>query len=245
MRRIILETSVLLMVRAVFFDWFNTLADYEPPRYQLHSQACREFGVEVSPEAIRRGVLIADRYFFEENIKSPVEKRGPEEKARVYIRYQEVLLAEAGAEVTREKLLKIMDKAHQLFKGVSWALFDDVLPTLKTLKERQLVLGLLTNASKDMVSVYSKLGLGPYLDFVVASEEVGSDKPHPPIFLKALERAGVAASEAIHVGDQYNIDIAGARGVGISPVLLDRYDLYPEITDCPRIRTLPEIVNYI
>ena len=61
----------------------------------------------------------------------------------------------------------------------------------------------------------------------------------------ALERAGVNASEAVHVGDQYKIDIVGAKGVGINPLLLDRYDMYPEVTDCPRIRTLPQIVNYI
>ena len=68
---IILKTSALRMIRAVFFDWFNTLAHYEPPHYRLHGQACGELGIEVSPEAIMRGVLVADGYFFEEHIKSP------------------------------------------------------------------------------------------------------------------------------------------------------------------------------
>ena len=61
----------------------------------------------------------------------------------------------------------------------------------------------------------------------------------------ALERAGVSAAEAVHVGDQYNIDIVGAQGVGISPVLLDRHEVYPDFTECPRIRTLSQIVDYI
>jgi len=34
-------------------------------------------------------------------------------------------------------------------------------------------MGLLTNAGKDLVSVYAELGLEPYLDFVVTSEEAG------------------------------------------------------------------------
>ena len=38
------------MIKAVFFDWFNTLARYEPPREQIHSEALREFGFEVPPE---------------------------------------------------------------------------------------------------------------------------------------------------------------------------------------------------
>ncbi len=236
------------MIRAVFFDWFNTLADYEPPRHQLHWQACREHGIELSPETMRRSITLADRFFFAENTRSPVEKRSPEEKTGVYIRYQEILFAEAGVRVAKDVLLKILARAHELFKtGVSWALFDDVLPTLKALKEKGLTLGLLTNATRDVVpaSVYHRLGLEPYLDFIVTSEEAGEDKPHPAIFRLALERAGVAAAEAMHVGDQYDIDIAGAKGIGINPVLLDRQDANPQVTDCPRIRTLPEIVDYI
>ena len=233
------------MIKAVFFDWFNTLAHYEPPRYLLHSQACRELGIEVSPETMIRSILIADKYFFEENIKSPVEKRSPEEKAEVYNHYQDVMFAEAGVKVAKELMLKIRNRVQELFKGATWTLFDDVLSTLKALKARQLILGLLTNATRDMISTHRKLGLEPYLNFTVTSEEAGGDKPQPPIFLMALERAGVNASEAVHVGDQYKIDIVGARGAGINPILLDRYDLYPEVTDCPRIRTLPQIVDHI
>jgi len=189
--------------------------------------------------------LLADGYFFGENAISPVEKRNPVEKAKVYIRYQGTILTEAGVKVAKELLLKIMSRVQELFKGATFALFDDVLSTMRTLKERQLVLGLLTNAPKDTISIYRQLGLEPYLDFVVTSEEAGGDKPQPPIFLMALERAGVDAAEAVHVGDQYRIDVVGARGVGISPILIDRYDLYPEVTGCPRIRTLPEVTKYL
>jgi FMN phosphatase YigB (HAD superfamily) len=55
----------------------------------------------------------------------------------------------------------------------------------------------------------------------------------------------VDASEAIHVGDQYHSDIVGAKGVGISPLLLDRDGFWESINDCPRIRSLSEIVNYV
>jgi len=96
-----------------------------------------------------------------------------------------------------------------------------------------------------MGPICRKLGLEPYLDFVVTSEEAGADKPNPPIFQAALRQARVDASEAIHVGDQYKIDVVGARGVGINPILIDRYDLYPELSDCPRIRNLTELAKYL
>ncbi len=233
------------MIKAIFFDWFNTLARYEPPREELQSQALQEFAIKLSPKEILQGLLIADRDYFEENIRSPVQKRSPEEQAKVYIRYQNIVLTEVGVKVDQELLLKIVKKAQQLFVGITFVLFDDVLSTLKRLKEQRLILGLLTNLDKDMNPICRELGLGPYLDFVVTSGEVGADKPGPPIFLAALQRAGVNASEAVHVGDQYKLDVIGARGVGITPVLIDRYDFYPEVSDCPRIHRLTELAEHL
>jgi len=233
------------LIKAIFFDWFNTLARYEPPREELHSQALKEFGIERSPEEILPGVLAADSYFFEENANSPVEKRKSKERAKVYAHYQQIVLAKAGIEADQELLAKVMKKIGELFEGITFALFDDVLSTLKILKQQSFILGLLTNLAKDMNPICRKLGLEPYLDFVVTSEEAGADKPNPLIFQVALRQAKVNASEAIHVGDQYKIDVVGARGVGINPILIDRYNLYPEFSDCPRICNLTELAGYL
>jgi putative hydrolase of the HAD superfamily len=233
------------VIKAVFLDWFNTLARFEPPREELHCQALQEFGVEASAEKVKRGILLADKYWFDENIKSKIEARSPEEQAEIGLRYEQILLNEAGVKVTKELLLKVIKKLQELYKGITFVLFEDVLSTLKELKGKKYILGLLTNLSRDMAPICRQLGLEPYLDFVVTSEEVGSDKPQPPIFLAALERAGVNASEAVHIGDQYKIDVVGARGVGINPILIDRYDFYPDVTDCPRIHHLSELARYL
>ncbi|MFC1941236.1 HAD family hydrolase [Chloroflexota bacterium] len=235
------------MVKAVFFDWFNTVAHYDPPREELQSQVLQEFGINVSPQKLFRGILIADRNIYEENAEFPLRERSPEEQAKIYTRYQETVLTEAGVDVSGEPEmpLKTMKRMQQLSRGMRFVLFDDVLSTMKTLKERALILGLLTNLDKDMRPLSREVGLEPYIDFTVTSGEVGVDKPKPLIFLAALEKAGVNASEAVHVGDQYKLDILGARGVGITPILIDRYDSYPEVNDCPRIHSLTEVIQYL
>ncbi len=233
------------MTKAVFFDWFNTLARFEPPREELYTKALKQFGIELSPKEIMRGILTADRHYFEENAKWPAEKRSPEEKVALYSLYPKTILAKAGIEAAPELPLKIVKIVLQQYKGGTFVLFDDVLPALKTLKESKIILGLLTNATKDTISIHRKLGLEPYLDFVVTAEEAGADKPEPPIFLVALQQAGVNASEAIHVGDQYKLDVVGAKGIGITPILIDRYDLYPEVNDCPRIHHLTQVIEYL
>ncbi len=235
------------MIKAVFFDWFNTLARYEPPREELQSQALQEFGIHVSPQQIIPGLLVADRDFFEENAVSPVRKRSPEEQAKIYTRYQKTILTEAGVDVSSgpDMFVKIMKRVQELSRGMRFVLFDDVLSTLKMLKEKNFILGLLTNLDRDMKPICHELGLEPYINFTVTSGEVGVDKPEPPIFLSALQRAGVNASEAVHVGDQYKMDVIGARGVGINPILIDRYDLYPGVSDCLRIHSLTELTEHL
>jgi len=156
-------------------------------------------------------------------------------------------LTESGVNLSdvSDILPEIMKKAQELYRDIKFVLYDDVLPALKTLKNQDLTLGLLTNVVSDMKPVCTELGLDPYLNFIVTSGEAGADKPQPEIFLTALEQAGVEASEAVHVGDQYKIDIVGAMGVGIKPILLDRNDLYPEVTECPRIHSLSELTEYL
>ena len=240
-----IHRQVIRLIKAVFFDWFNTLAQYEPPREQLQSQALQEFGINASPRELERGLLTADRAYFEESARSPIRERSAEEQLIFYIQYQKTVLAEAGVNASDELLVKLMNKLQQLYRGLTFTLFSDVLLTLKALKEQGFTLGLLTNLPSGVDTICENLGVQPYLDFIVTSAEAGAEKPNPAIFRLALERAGISAQEAVHVGDQYRLDVVGARELGINPILIDRFDFYPDVNDCPRIRNLSELAGYL
>ncbi len=225
------------MIKAVFFDWLNTIAHPKPDRHELFSQVAQELGIVLSPQVLIKAIHVA-----ESKVPAGAPPRWSEGKDEApFIRYQEVLAAGLGMSLPRETMLEFTRRISRVVKGggLSWVLYDDVLPTVKILKKRGLILGLISNL------IAGKVGAESYLSFIVTAKEIGADKPQPPIFLAALERAGVAASEAVYVGDQYETDVVGARGVGINPILIDRYDLMPEVTDCPRIHSLSEVVEYI
>ena len=236
-----------MTIKAVFFDFFNTLVDYDPPREQLQVAACREFGIEIEPQAMRQALSAGDQLYYQEIARLPESRRSAAEKMDLYTRYEAKVLEGVGVEVSDEEALKIMAKFGALMRqlGAKFVLFDDVEPALAQLKDRGLTLGLITNFDRDLPPICDELGLSSYLDFLVTSLAVGAVKPDPAIFQAALERAGVDASEAMHVGDQYHSDVLGARNAGISPLLIDRDDLHPEISDCPRIRTLGEVVGHV
>ena len=225
------------MIKAVFFDWIGTLARPDPDRHELFAQVAAELGISLSPPQLIKGIHMA-----ESQVPAGAPPRWREGKDEApFIRWWEVLLAEAGIQMSREAMLEITKRASHQAKSARWVLYDDTLPALKTLKQRGLVLGLISN----IIIGGAGAGLESCLDFVVTSKEVGANKPEPPIFLAALERAGVSAPEAVYVGDQYQTDVLGARGVGIRPVLIDRLDLETEVSDCPRIHSLVELPGYL
>jgi putative hydrolase of the HAD superfamily len=231
------------MIKAVFFDLHDTLAHYQPPREELHAIACRDVGIEVKPEEILKVLPIADRAWRDESAHFEIGKRSKEDQADVYARYEQKLLRALGAEISRETALRIMGRFQKL--GMKFVLFEDTLPTLRKLKGRGLILGLVSNVAEGIDSICRELGLSSILNFVVNSREVGVEKPEPPIFLTALKRAGVKAEEAIYVGDQYDLDVVGARGVGINPILLDRNNSWPWVSDCPKIQSLSQVEQYL
>ena len=231
------------MIKAVFFDLYNTLIGYDPPREELQARVLRELGVDVSPEAFRRPMVIADEFIYQEHARSPLSKRSKEEVMALYAQHQGIVLKEAGINVSHELIAGVMSKWQQFsFKLV---LFDDVVPALTHLGELGLILGLISNVDHDITPLCQELGLSTLLQVVVTSQEVGFNKPQPEIFQEALKQAGAKSSEAIYVGDQYQIDVVGANGVGMQGVLLDRGDFFEEITDCPRIRSLTEVAEHL
>jgi putative hydrolase of the HAD superfamily len=231
------------MIKGVFFDLYQTLVHFDPPREQLQAKVLKEFGIDVAPEAIRRALVVADVFIYQEFARRSFSKRTEEEKMAVYVQYEGVLLKEAGVDASEQLIGGVLKKMQQ-FK-LKQVLFDDVVPALTQLKERGLILGLVSNVDRDITPLCDELGLSSLLQVVVTSLDVGFSKPQPEIFREALRRAEVEASEAVYVGDQYQIDMVGARGAGIKGVLLDRGDDFGEVTDCPRIQSLADIVNHL
>ncbi|MFD0711573.1 HAD family hydrolase [Paenibacillus sp. GCM10027626] len=57
---------------------------------------------------------------------------------------------------------------------------------------------------------------------ILTSEDVLSYKPRPELFLEALRRCGLMAEEVLHIGDSMTSDVAGAQGVGLKTMWLNR-----------------------
>ncbi len=119
-------------------------------------------------------------------------------------------------------------------------LYPDVVPTLEALRAAGYRLGIVSNWEPRLPLLCESHGIRHYFEFVVSSEAEGYVKPHPRLFQRGLELAGVEPEAVVHVGDSYPEDIEGARGVGIQAVLLDRPG-HGRVPYSPTIRSLLEL----
>ena len=227
------------MIKSISFDFYNTLVQFWPPLDEIQQAACHELGLNVSKSSLEHGYSVADGFFNQENGRRSLASRSATERSEFFALYEQMILENAGLPVTLDLAGQVWKMAMAIPKD--FVPFDDTIPALAALRSEGYRLGVLTNLRQDIGELCRRLGLAPYLDFCITAEEAGAEKPHAPMFLAALERTSVEAGEAVHVGDQFESDVLGARSVGMHGVLIDRGGWHASVQDCPRIASLSEL----
>ena len=227
------------MIKAISFDFYNTLVRFWPPLDEIQQAACLELGINVSKIGIDQGYSVADVYFNQENANGPIALKSETERLEFFSKYEQMILENAGVSVSLDLARQIWEMAMTVPKD--FTPFEDVIPALEALRSAGYRIGVLSNLRRDMDQLCERVGLSPYLDFCISAADAGAEKPHAPIFLAALEQMSAKPDETVHVGDQYNSDILGARAVGMHSVLLDRGGWNSNVSDCPKIASLSEL----
>lgn len=207
-----------MTLRAVLFDVDFTLVkpgpDLGPEGYQALG---RRFGLELDPA--RHGDA---RTAAVEAVERHPELDHDEE---VWVLFTERIIRGMGGDSERAYEAAVeMTRAWE--NAANFELYEDTLPVLAALREHGLRIGLVSNTGRDLDAFVSHHALN--VDAAVSSGAHGKTKPHPAIFLAALDALDVGAEEAAMVGDSPEDDIAGARALGMRAFLVDREDRFPE-----------------
>jgi len=105
------------------------------------------------------------------------------------------------------------------------AIFPDVVSCLERLKNSYR-LAMLTNGAVDLQrEKIAGCGLAPYFEVITISGEIGIGKPDRQVFDLTLERLGLGVDEVIMIGNSLSSDVAGANGVGIRSIWLNRHGM--------------------
>ncbi|KMS83669.1 hydrolase [Streptomyces regensis] len=95
----------------------------------------------------------------------------------------------------------------------AWTPYPDAEKVLRTLRERGIGVGVVSNIGWDLRPVFREHGLDAYVDAYVLSYEQGVQKPDPRLFAIACEALGADPREVLMVGDNRAAD-GGATALG-------------------------------
>lgn len=124
--------------------------------------------------------------------------------------------------------------------------------TLRTLRERGLRVGLISNTlwpgayhRHDL----DRYGLTPYLEDLIFSADVDAWKPHAAIFQRSLDTLDLTPADTVYVGDSLYFDVWGAQQAGLRGIWIeqstrrqpDDLDVTPDAT----IKRLPDLLAIV
>ncbi len=202
---------------AVFFDLDDTLCDYASARntrlqYIFHQALDSRGDGRV---AIDLKQMIADSI--------QMHPHGADHFAELFVRYgiddpDHAARAASWYRSNRFFGLELFSDARQVLQTVR-----NVTSQHSTVASKRV--GIITNGPVEVQRAKVELlGISDLVDFVLISEEFGIAKPHPAIFRKALDLAGVQPEHSVFVGDSAEFDMAGARAAGLSSVWINRHE---------------------
>ncbi|WP_449352837.1 HAD family hydrolase [Streptomyces shaanxiensis] len=102
----------------------------------------------------------------------------------------------------------------------AWQPYPDAAEVLRTLRERGIGVGVVSNIGWDLRPVFRAHGLDPYVDAYVLSYEHGVQKPDPRLFKTACAVLGVEPWDVLMVGDDRRAD-GGAAALGCGVHFVD------------------------
>ena len=228
------------MIKAILFDFGQTIVDSAQGFRGAEKEAETRIFEHLSLESWLEFLAHYRRVRKEFHAHSNFSRRALWQE--VYLRYDQ--------KPDPESLLKAECDYWQTVKSKT-RLFPETKTVLEQLAS-QYRLALITNTQGQETSEEHRLTRFPELKgffevIVVAGEAGVPPKPNREPFLLCLEKLGADPTEAIYVGDDWRIDICGAKGAGIQPVWLQHHSVsrkWPLVeTPVPVITSLEQLLD--
>lgn len=232
-------------IKAIFFDLDGTLRHSVPHGGDVFSDYVVTLGLPINDEDRKRGTRWEHLYWASsQDLRDDLLSHSGETE-NFWIEYSRRRLIAIGASpawalANAPRVSLHMGAEYRPESVVP----DEVRETLPKLKEAGYLLAVLSNRDKPFVDVLESHRILEFFDFSLAGGEVDSYKPDTGLFEEALRRTHLAPHEALYVGDNYFADVIGARRAGLTPVLFDADEIFPE-ADCIRIRSFYELNSVI
>jgi putative hydrolase of the HAD superfamily len=212
-------------IKHISFDLWLTLIRSNPEFKPLRTRLfIKQFGIN-KPEA---DVLAAFRYF-DAVFNTINEKTGGNLTVNQMLY---IILTQLGVDITQisgEAITGFYNEAEKLFYNYPPQPLDtQFTETLHSLNEQGITTSILSNTAFILGITLRKqmddFGWAKYFSFQIYSDEIGASKPSAKAFNNVYKQASaikeINREEILHIGDNPNADIKGAKMAGFATKLL-------------------------
>lgn len=227
-----------LRIRAVLFDAVGTLVHLREPVGVTYARLAAAQGASIPAshleEAFGRVLAAAPP-----NVHPGCTPETVEARERAWWRERVRETFRTAAPSVRLSDFELLFEAlwHLYGRAAAWRLTEGVHEAFRALRQER-ALAVLSNFDHRLRSLLRELGLAAHLDAVVLPADAGAAKPDARIFQVALARLGLAADQAVHVGDHARRDLAASRAVGMHAIDVGELATLAELP--ARVATLEE-----
>lgn len=228
------------MIRAILFDFGQTLVDAADGFRMAEKEAERRIFSQMGLSSWEDFILNYRR------IRKAFHSRSEFSRVSLW----RALYEHYGLHADRD-LMKALEKSYWDKVKKETKLFPETEEVLTELSSRY-QLAVITNTQGQSSSPKHRMrdvpGLAGFFKVIIVAGESGiPPKPHPAPFIRCLEMLSISSSEAVFVGDDWEIDICGAREVGIQPVWIQHVTVkrsWPAVeTSIPIITSLTPLLQ--
>jgi putative hydrolase of the HAD superfamily len=201
-------------VAAVTLDAGGTLLHPYPSVGEVYSEVLERYGIIVDPDLLER--------CFRKAFRAAGSERSAEVSDESEWRFWRTVVQETlEGHCPSDYFETIFEDLYCEFgTGQRWKLAEDALPTIKSLKGRGYLVGILSNWDRRLSQVLKELQVEPLLDACFISSEIGFEKPDLRIFRHVEGALGLEPVQILHVGDSREHDAEGARRAGWNYLLV-------------------------
>ncbi len=223
-------------ISTIFFDIGDTLVYDSPPLFERVRMALAAGEIAHDANDLAPAYRAAENHAMERYLEG-IPFDSPDTLAAA----SAIILAGLGVDDPAYQKLAAMGE-HFASIPYQRTVHPAALELLDELRRRGFQLAVVSDWDPDLSNVLTALGIRHDFDALAVSAIVGCTKPNPRLFRNALARTGADAARSLHIGDYYELDVAGARSVGIQPLLFDWKGRHPE-ADCMRVTTFDELAE--
>lgn len=182
------------MIKAIVFDLDDTLISEKEYIQSGFKTVCKKISLEynISYEILFDRIL----ELFKESSKEVFNR----------------LLESVQIKYTNDYILELIKVYREHTPEIKF--FDDVIPTIKTLRERGYKLGIITDGYKEtQLRKIEALKCRELFDEIIVTDELGREfwKPHEKSYKLMAEKLNVNLNEMVYIGDNENKDFITAN----------------------------------